>query len=45
MFTIIGTIVRFEQELTLERQPEGIAKAKAEGKYKGRKATARAPGC
>ncbi len=26
----------------LERQREGIAKAKAEGKYKGRKPTARA---
>jgi DNA invertase Pin-like site-specific DNA recombinase len=26
----------------LERQREGIAKAKLEGKYKGRKATARA---
>jgi DNA invertase Pin-like site-specific DNA recombinase len=28
----------------LERQREGIAKAKAEGKYKGRKPTARAKG-
>jgi DNA invertase Pin-like site-specific DNA recombinase len=26
----------------LERQREGVAKAKAEGKYKGRKSTARA---
>jgi hypothetical protein len=31
-----------ERELILERQREGIAKAKAEGKYKGRKPTARA---
>jgi DNA invertase Pin-like site-specific DNA recombinase len=29
-------------EAGLERQREGIAKAKAEGKYKGRKPTARA---
>ena len=28
--------------MMLERQREGIAKAKAEGKYKGRKPTARA---
>jgi DNA invertase Pin-like site-specific DNA recombinase len=32
----------FERELMLERQREGIAKAKAEGKYKGRKPTAQA---
>ncbi len=31
-----------ERELMFERQREGIAKAKAEGKYKGRKPTARA---
>jgi DNA invertase Pin-like site-specific DNA recombinase len=42
MFTVIGAIACFERELMLERQREGIAKAKAEGKYKGRKATARA---
>ena len=35
-FTFIGTIACFEHELMLERQREGIAKAKAEGKYKGR---------
>ncbi len=29
-------------EIMLERQREGIAKAKADGKYKGRKPTARA---
>ena len=29
-----------ERQLILERQREGIAKAKAEGKYKGRKPTA-----
>jgi DNA invertase Pin-like site-specific DNA recombinase len=42
MFTVIGAIATFEREMMLERQREGIAKAKAEGKYKGRKATARA---
>ena len=30
----------FERAIMLERQREGIAKAKAEGKYKGRKPTA-----
>jgi DNA invertase Pin-like site-specific DNA recombinase len=33
---------QFEREMMLERQREGIAKAKAEKKYKGRKPTARA---
>jgi DNA invertase Pin-like site-specific DNA recombinase len=40
MFTVIGAIACFERELMLKRQCEGIAKAKAEGKYKGRKPTA-----
>jgi DNA invertase Pin-like site-specific DNA recombinase len=35
----LGSIAQFERELTLERQREGIAKAKAEGKYRGRKPT------
>jgi DNA invertase Pin-like site-specific DNA recombinase len=42
MFTVIGAIATFEREMMLERQREGIAQAKAEGKYKGRKPTARA---
>ncbi len=42
MFTVIGAVATFERELMLERQREGVAKAKAEGKYKGRKPTARA---
>jgi DNA invertase Pin-like site-specific DNA recombinase len=42
MFTVIGAIACFEREMMLERQREGIAKAKAEGKYRGRKPTARA---
>lgn len=42
MLTILGGIAEFERGIMLERQREGIAKAKAEGKYKGRKPTARA---
>jgi DNA invertase Pin-like site-specific DNA recombinase len=41
MFTVIGAVGAFEREMMLERQREGIAKAKVEGKYKGRKPTAR----
>jgi DNA invertase Pin-like site-specific DNA recombinase len=41
MLTVLGGIAEFERELMLERQREGIAKAKAEGKYKGRAPTAR----
>ena len=39
--TLLGGISQFEREMMLERQREGIARAKAEGKYKGRKPTAR----
>ncbi|WAW10382.1 recombinase family protein [Oxalobacter vibrioformis] len=42
MLTMLGAINQFEREMMLERQREGIAKAKAEGKYKGRKPTAKA---
>ena len=42
MLTIMGGVAEFERAIMLERQREGIAKAKAEGKYKGRKPTARA---
>jgi DNA invertase Pin-like site-specific DNA recombinase len=35
VFTVIGAIAQFERMLMLERQREGIAKAKTEGKYKG----------
>jgi DNA invertase Pin-like site-specific DNA recombinase len=42
IFTIIGAVGAFERELMLERQREGIAKAKSEGRYRGRKPTARA---
>ncbi len=37
MLTVLGGIAQFEREIMLERQREGIAKAKAEGRYKGRK--------
>ena len=42
VFNIIASIAQFEREVMLTRQREGIAKAKGEGKYKGRKPTARA---
>ncbi|MGI8853698.1 MAG: recombinase family protein [Methyloceanibacter sp.] len=42
MFNMLGAIAQFERELMLERQREGVAKAKADGKYKGRAPTARA---
>lgn len=42
MLSILGGVAEFEREMMLERQREGIAKAKAEGRYKGRKPTARA---
>jgi len=42
MLTVLGAVAEFERALMLERQREGIAKAKREGKYKGRKPTARA---
>jgi len=42
ILTVLGGIAEFEREIMLERQREGIAKAKAAGKYKGRKPTARA---
>ena len=39
MLTILAGVAAWEREIMLERQREGIAKAKAEGKYKGRKPT------
>jgi DNA invertase Pin-like site-specific DNA recombinase len=41
MLTMLGAIATFEREMMLERQREGIAKAKEKGQYKGRKPTAR----
>ncbi len=40
VLNLLGAIAQFERKIMLERQREGIAKAKADGKYKGRKATA-----
>ena len=40
--TVMGGVAEFERAMMLERQREGIAKAKAEGVYCGRKPT-RAP--
>lgn len=40
MVNLLGFIAEFERELMLERQREGIVKAKADGKYKGRVPTA-----
>lgn len=37
MLTMFSAMAQFEREMMLERQREGISKAKAEGKYKGRK--------
>lgn len=36
-FQMLGVFAEFETNLRRERQMEGIAKAKSEGKYKGRK--------
>jgi DNA invertase Pin-like site-specific DNA recombinase len=41
LLTMLGAIGEFERRMMLERQREGIAKAKAEGKYRGRAPTAR----
>ena len=38
MFNVLGSIAEFENDLRKERQAEGITKAKAEGRYKGRPA-------
>lgn len=37
MLTVLGAVAQFEREMMLERQREGVIKAKAAGKYKGRK--------
>ena len=42
MLNVLGSVAQFEREIMLERQREGIAKAKGEGRYKGRAPTARA---
>ncbi|CAO4145260.1 recombinase family protein [Methylorubrum aminovorans] len=42
MLNVLGGVAQFERDMMLERQREGIAKAKSEGAYKGRKPTVRA---
>jgi DNA invertase Pin-like site-specific DNA recombinase len=44
MLNLLGSFAEFERQIMLERQRAGIARAKAEGKFKGRKPTARAVG-
>jgi DNA invertase Pin-like site-specific DNA recombinase len=42
ILNVFAAFAQFELEITKERQREGIADAKAAGRYKGRKPTARA---
>lgn len=42
MLTVFAATAQFEREVMLQRQREGIAAAKAAGKYKGRAPTAKA---
>jgi DNA invertase Pin-like site-specific DNA recombinase len=39
MLTLLAGVATWEREIMLERQREGIARAKSEGKYKGRPAS------
>ena len=41
LLNLMGSVYQFEREILLERQMIGIAKAKSEGKYKGRKPLAK----
>lgn len=41
VLNVMASIAQFERSMMLERQKEGIAKARADGKYKGRAPTAR----
>ncbi len=38
LLSMLGAVAEFERSMLFERQREGIAIAKAAGKYKGRKA-------
>ena len=40
MFGMLGSVAQFEREIMLDRQRDGIAAAKAAGKYRGRQPTA-----
>jgi DNA invertase Pin-like site-specific DNA recombinase len=37
MLSILGAVAQFENDIRRDRQMEGVMKAKAEGRYKGRK--------
>ena len=41
IFHVFGAVASFERKLILEHQREGIAKARVEGRYTGRKPTVR----
>lgn len=41
MLNVLGCVAQFEREMMLERQKEGIQRAKSEGKYKGRHPSAK----
>jgi DNA invertase Pin-like site-specific DNA recombinase len=41
LLTMLGAVAEFERAIMLERQREGVAKARAAGKYRGRVPTAR----
>ncbi|MCT4578630.1 recombinase family protein [Donghicola sp.] len=41
MLNVLGSVAQFEREMMLERQREGIVKARLAGKYKGRHPSAR----
>jgi len=41
MLGVLASVAEFERDIMLERQRDGIAKAKADGKFKGRQPTAR----
>lgn len=40
ILNMMGAVAQFERQMMLERQREGITKAKSDGKYKGRAPTA-----
>jgi DNA invertase Pin-like site-specific DNA recombinase len=42
LLTMFAAVAEFERSIMLARQREGIAKAKGEGRYRGRAPTARA---
>ena len=41
LFGMLAAVAQFEREIMLERQREGVERAQAEGRYRGRQPTAR----